>query len=154
MNNNLYFKGITTVTSGLLGNIYWTLALTGVLCHGRVCEAGLKETTQRQICGTKSPKKPGPGGKEQAIYIPEAARHFPKTNKYKMADPTWCLGLKWDKQILISIDKKFNLLLLKHFKDEICYMMSLFTWSPPLEYILMRSGILSVSFIFFSTCHN
>ena len=39
-------------------------------------------------------------------------------------------------------------------QDEICYMMSLFTWSPPLEYILMRSGILSVSFIFFSTCHN
>lgn len=34
-------------------------------------------------------------------------------------------------------------------QDEICYMMSLFTCSPPLENILMRSGILSILLIFF-----
>lgn len=38
------------------------------------------------------------------------------------------------------------------YQDEICYMMSLFTCSPPLEYILMRSGILSILF-YFSTSH-
>lgn len=55
--------------------------------------------------------------------------NFLGTNKYKMVDPTRCLGFKWDKQIISNTCLSLYIgvltkkkMLLKHFENEMCFM--------------------------------